>query len=32
MSYHVFLTDDAAYDLVDLYDHIESHNAPEKAK
>jgi toxin ParE1/3/4 len=31
MRYQVFLTDDAAYDLEDLYDHIESHDAPEKA-
>lgn len=31
MSYKVFLTDDAAYDLEDLYDYIESHDAPEKA-
>ncbi len=32
MSYQVFLTDDAAYDLGDLYDYIESHDAPEKAE
>ncbi|BFM49787.1 type II toxin-antitoxin system RelE/ParE family toxin [Marinomonas sp. THO17] len=32
MSYQIFLTDDAAYDLEDLYDYIESHNAPEKAE
>ncbi len=32
MSYRVFLTDDAAYDLEDLYDYIESHDAPEKAE
>ena len=31
MSYQVFLTDDAAYDLEALYDYIESHDAPEKA-
>lgn len=31
MSYQVFLTDDATYDLEDLYDYIESHDAPEKA-
>lgn len=31
MSYQVFLTDDAAYDLEDLYDYTESHDAPEKA-
>lgn len=31
MSYQVFLTDDAAYDLEDLYDYIESYDAPEKA-
>lgn len=31
MRYHVFLTDDAAYDLEDLYDYIESHDVPEKA-
>jgi len=31
MSFQVFLTDDAAYDLEDLYDYIESHDAPEKA-
>lgn len=31
MSYQVFLTDDAAYDLENLYDYIESHDAPEKA-
>jgi toxin ParE1/3/4 len=31
MSFQVFLTDDAAYDLEDLYDYIDSHDAPEKA-
>lgn len=31
MSYQVFLTDDAAYDLEELYDYIESYDAPEKA-
>ncbi len=31
MAYQVYLTDDAAYDLEDLYDYIESHDAPEKA-
>ena len=31
MSYQVFLTDDAAQDLEDLYDYIESRDAPEKA-
>ena len=31
MGYQVFLTDDAAYDLEDIYDYIESHNAAEKA-
>lgn len=31
MSYQVLLTDDAAHDLGDLYDYIESHDAPEKA-
>ncbi|GAA0245806.1 type II toxin-antitoxin system RelE/ParE family toxin [Marinomonas primoryensis] len=31
MSYQVFLTDDAAYDLEALYDYIESHNIREKA-
>ncbi|MBU2984758.1 type II toxin-antitoxin system RelE/ParE family toxin [Saccharophagus degradans] len=31
MSYQVFLTNDAAYDLEDLYDYIESHDASEKA-
>lgn len=31
MSYQVFLTDDAAYDLEALYDYIETHDAPEKA-
>lgn len=31
MSCQVFLTDDAAYDLENLYDYIESHDAPEKA-
>lgn len=31
MSYQVFLTDDAAYDLEDLYKYIESHDTLEKA-
>ncbi|NIB44131.1 type II toxin-antitoxin system RelE/ParE family toxin [Pseudomaricurvus alkylphenolicus] len=31
MSYQVFLTDDAAYDLEELYDYIEYHDATEKA-
>lgn len=31
MSCQVFLTDDATYDLEDLYDSIESRDAPEKA-
>lgn len=31
MSYQIFLSNDAAYDLEDLYDYIESHDAPEKA-
>jgi toxin ParE1/3/4 len=31
MKYQVFLTDDAAKDLEDLYDYIEFHDAPEKA-
>ena len=31
MAYQVFLTDDAARDLEDLYDYIELHDAPEKA-
>ena len=31
MSYQVFLTDDAAYDLETLYEYIETHDAPEKA-
>ena len=31
MSYQIFLTDDAAYDLEDLFDYMESHDAPEKA-
>jgi toxin ParE1/3/4 len=31
MSYQVFLTDDAAKDLEDLYDYIEFHDSPEKA-
>ncbi len=31
MSHQVFLTDDAAYDLEDLYDYIESHDAAENA-
>ena len=32
MRYQVFLTDDAAYDLGDLYDYIEYHDAAEKAE
>ena len=31
MGYQVFLTDDAAYDLEDLYNYIESHDGLEKA-
>ena len=31
MGYQVFLTDDATYDLEDLYSYIESHDAPAKA-
>lgn len=31
MSFQVFLTDDAARDLEELYDYIESHDAPAKA-
>lgn len=31
MNYQVFLTDDAAYDLEELYDYIGAHDAPEKA-
>jgi toxin ParE1/3/4 len=31
MSYQVFLTDDAAYDLEELYDYIEFHDATDKA-
>lgn len=31
MSFRVFLTDDAARDLEDLYDYLESHDAPAKA-
>ena len=31
MSYQVFLTDDAVYDLEDLYDYIEFHDVSEKA-
>ncbi|MCE5333201.1 MAG: type II toxin-antitoxin system RelE/ParE family toxin [Desulfobacteraceae bacterium] len=31
MSFQVFLTDDAARDLEDLYDYIESHDVPGKA-
>ena len=31
MSYQVFLTDYAAYDLEDLYDYIEYHDEREKA-
>ncbi len=30
MSYQVLLTDDAVYDLEDIYDYIESHDSPEK--
>jgi toxin ParE1/3/4 len=32
MSYQVFLTEDAAKDLENLYDYIEFHDAPEKAE
>jgi len=31
MSYQVLLTDDAVYDLEDIYDYIEPHDSPEKA-
>jgi toxin ParE1/3/4 len=31
MSYQVFLTDDAAYDLEALYEYIKTHDALEKA-
>lgn len=31
MAFQVFLTDDAARDLEDLYDYIESHDVPGKA-
>lgn len=31
MSYQVFLTDDAAYDLEDIYRYISFHDEPEKA-
>ena len=31
MRCQIFLTDDAAYDLEELYNYIESHDAPEKA-
>ncbi|MDZ7753942.1 MAG: type II toxin-antitoxin system RelE/ParE family toxin [Gammaproteobacteria bacterium] len=31
MAFRVFLTDDACRDLEDLYDHIESHDAPGRA-
>ncbi len=31
MAYQVFLTDDASRDLEDLYNYIESHDAPGKA-
>lgn len=31
MSCRVFLTDDAAYDLEDLYGYIESHDGPKQA-
>ena len=31
MSFQVFLTDDAARDLEDLYDYVESHDVPGKA-
>lgn len=31
MSYQVLLTDDAVYDLEDIYGYIESHDSPEKA-
>lgn len=31
MAFHVYLTDDASRDLEELYDYIESHDAPGKA-
>jgi len=31
MRYQVFLTDDASYDLEDIYDYIQLHDASEKA-
>lgn len=31
MDYQVFLTDDAAYDLQDIYNYIAFHDAPKKA-
>ena len=31
MAFQVFLTEDAAYDLEELYDYIEYHDSPEKA-
>ncbi|AOY57455.1 type II toxin-antitoxin system RelE/ParE family toxin [Desulfococcus multivorans] len=31
MAFQVYLTDDASRDLEELYDYIESHDAPEKA-
>jgi len=31
MAFHVFLADDASRDLEELYDYIESHDAPGKA-
>ena len=31
MSFSVFLTDDAAFDLEELYDYIDLHDAPGKA-
>ena len=31
MTFQVFLTDDASRDLEELYDYIESHDAPGKA-
>ena len=31
MTFQLFLTDDAARDLEELYDYIESHDVPEKA-
>ena len=31
MTFKLFLTDDAARDLEELYDYIESHDVPEKA-